>query len=97
MGVRRGNDMFFQQELFKDEGSLGVLYENIIKTAMHTVTAEDIANFLGKRFSVLFEGEAGSRYNKKTSTVFSRLLPCSRTRLTGIWDLYRRLTIPATG
>jgi hypothetical protein len=51
--------------VFKDGGSLGVLYENIIKTAMHTVTPEDIANFLGKRFSVLFEGEAESRYNKR--------------------------------
>ncbi|MDR2053977.1 MAG: hypothetical protein LBP80_11245, partial [Treponema sp.] len=44
----------------KDERSLEPLYENIIKTAMHTVTPEDIANFPGKRFSVLFEGEAGS-------------------------------------
>ena len=51
--------------VFKDEKFLEVLYENIIKTAMHTVTPEDIANFLGKRFSVLFEGEAGSRYNKR--------------------------------
>jgi hypothetical protein len=50
---------------FKDEKTLEVLYENIIKTAMHTVTPEDIANFPGKRFSVLFEGEAGSRYTKR--------------------------------
>jgi hypothetical protein len=32
---------------------------------MHTVTPEDIASFLGKRFSVLFEGEVGSKYNKR--------------------------------
>jgi hypothetical protein len=51
--------------VFKDEKNFEVMYENIIKTAMHTVTPEDIANFLGKRFSVLFEGEAGSRYNKR--------------------------------
>jgi DNA-binding HxlR family transcriptional regulator len=56
---------YAQDIVFKDEKSLEVLYENIIKTAMHTVTPEDIANFLGKRFSVLFEGEAGSRYNKR--------------------------------
>ena len=51
--------------VFKTANSLKPLYDNIIKTAMHTVTPEDIANFLGKRFSVLFEGEAGSKYNKR--------------------------------
>lgn len=51
--------------LFKDSETLKPLYDNIIKTAMHTVTPDNIANFLGKRFSVLFEGEAGSKYNKR--------------------------------
>ena len=51
--------------LFKDERSLKPLYDNIIKTAMHTVTPDNIANFLGKRFSVLFEGEAGSRLGRR--------------------------------
>ena len=51
--------------VFKSVENLKPLYDNIIKTAMHTVTPEDIANFLGKRFSVLFEGEAGSKYNKR--------------------------------
>ena len=51
--------------VFKDASTLGPLYDNITKTAMHTVTPDDIASFLGKRFSVLFEGEAGSRYNKR--------------------------------
>jgi hypothetical protein len=51
--------------VFKNSETLKPIYENIIKTAMHTVTPDDIANFLGKRFSVLFEGEAGSKYNKR--------------------------------
>jgi hypothetical protein len=51
--------------LFRDESSLKPLYDNIIKTAMHTVTPDNIANFLGKRFSVLFEGEAGSRLGRR--------------------------------
>jgi len=51
--------------IFKNSETLEPVYENIIKTAMHTVTPDDIANFLGKRFSVLFEGETGSRYNKR--------------------------------
>jgi hypothetical protein len=32
---------------------------------MHTITPENISNFLGKRFSNLFEGESGTRYNKR--------------------------------
>jgi hypothetical protein len=51
--------------IFKDISSLEPIYDNIITTAMHTITPEDIANFLGKRFSLQFEGEAGSRYNKR--------------------------------
>jgi len=51
--------------VFKSADCLKPLYDNIIETAMHTVTPENIANFLGKRFSVQFEGEAGSRYNKR--------------------------------
>jgi len=51
--------------VFKTSESLKPLYDNIIKTAMHTVTPDDIANFLGKRFSVQFEGEAGSKFNKR--------------------------------
>ena len=51
--------------IFKSEEALKPLYDNIIKTAMHTVTPENIANFLGKRFSVLFEGEAGSRLGRR--------------------------------
>jgi hypothetical protein len=51
--------------VFKNVESLKPIYDNIIKTAMHTVTPDNIANFLGKRFSVLFEGEVGSKYNKR--------------------------------
>ena len=51
--------------VFKDPETLKPLYNNIIETAMHTITPENIANFLGKRFSFQFDGEAGSRYNKR--------------------------------
>jgi hypothetical protein len=51
--------------IFESEEALKPLYDNIIKTAMHTVTPDNIANFLGKRFSVLFEGEAGSRLGRR--------------------------------
>ena len=41
------------------------IFRPVTDTAMHTITPENIANFLGKRFSLQFEGEAGSRYNKR--------------------------------
>ena len=51
--------------IFKNADVLKPVYDNIITTAMHTITPENIANYLGKRFSFQFEGEAGSRYNKR--------------------------------
>jgi len=51
--------------IFKDYDTLKPIYDNIITTAMHTITPENIANFLGKRFSFQFEGEVGSRFNKR--------------------------------
>ena len=51
--------------IFESEEALKPLFDNIIKTAMHTVTPDNIANFLGKRFSLQFEGEAGSRLGRR--------------------------------
>jgi hypothetical protein len=51
--------------VFKDVRALKPLYDNIIKTAMHTVTPTDITNFLGKKFTLRFEGEMGSSYNTR--------------------------------
>jgi hypothetical protein len=60
--------------IFKSAGILKPIYDNIITTAMHTITPENIANFLGKRFSLQFEGEAGSRYNKRILGI--KCTPC---------------------
>jgi len=51
--------------VFKKQDELKPLYDNIVKTVMHTVTPENIATFLGKRLTVKFEGEMGSRYNER--------------------------------
>jgi hypothetical protein len=51
--------------IFKEQDELKPIYDNIVKTAMHTVTPENIATFLGKRLTVKFEGEMGSRYNER--------------------------------
>jgi len=51
--------------LFVSEEALKPLFDNIIKTSMHTVMPDNIANFLGKRFSVQFDGEVGSRLGRR--------------------------------
>ena len=51
--------------VFKSQEELSSIYSNIIKTAMHTITPDNIATFLGKRLTVKFEGEAGNRYNER--------------------------------
>jgi hypothetical protein len=51
--------------VFKNREELSSIYSNIVKTAMHTVTPENIATFLGKRLTVKFKGEAGNRYNER--------------------------------
>ena len=51
--------------VFKEQNELKPIYDNIVKTAMNTVTPENIATFLGKRLTVKFEGEMGSRYNER--------------------------------
>jgi hypothetical protein len=51
--------------IWKNQDELKPVYDNIIKTVMHTVTPENIATFLGKRLTVKFEGEMGSLYNER--------------------------------
>jgi hypothetical protein len=51
--------------IFKKQDELKPIYDNIIKTAMYTITPENIATFLGKRLTVKFEGEMGNRYNER--------------------------------
>jgi len=51
--------------IFNNADVLKPIYDNIITTAMHTITPENIANYLGKRFSLQYDGETGSRYNKR--------------------------------
>jgi len=51
--------------VFKNREELSPVYSNIVKTAMHTITPDNIATFLGKRLTVKFEGESGNRYNER--------------------------------
>jgi len=48
--------------IFKSREALAGIYEDITKTAVHTVKVNNIATFLGKRFTKAFNEEAGSKY-----------------------------------
>jgi hypothetical protein len=49
--------------VFRRQADLGPLYENLSRTAIHTVKPDNIATFLGKKLSPQFEGEMGNRFN----------------------------------
>lgn len=51
--------------LFARPEDLAPLYEGMVRTAVHVVKAEDVATFLGRKLSPLYQGEAGNRFNTR--------------------------------
>jgi hypothetical protein len=49
--------------VFRKQADLQAIYENLARTAVHTVKPDNIATFLGRKFSPQFEGEMGNRFN----------------------------------
>ena len=49
--------------VFRRQSDLQPLYQELIRTAIHTVKADDIATFLGKKLTGHYQGEMGNRYN----------------------------------
>ena len=49
--------------VFHKQADLKPLYENVNRTAIHTVKPDNIATFLGKKRSPQFEGEMGNRFD----------------------------------
>jgi hypothetical protein len=49
--------------VFRKQADLQAIYENLARTAIHTVKPDNIATFLGRKLSPQFEGEAGNRFN----------------------------------
>ena len=49
--------------VFRQQADLQAIYENLARTAIHTVKPDNIATFLGRKLSPQFEGEAGNRFN----------------------------------
>ena len=51
--------------IFHSRDDLASLYDSLIRTAVHAVKADDIATFLGKKLSPLYEGELGSSFHTR--------------------------------
>jgi hypothetical protein len=49
--------------VFGKQADLQPIYENLSRTAIHTVKPDNIATFLGKKLVPQFEGEMGNRFN----------------------------------
>ena len=49
--------------VFRKQADLQAIYENLARTAIHTVKPDNIATFLGRKLSPQFEGEMGNRFN----------------------------------
>lgn len=49
--------------VFGRQAALQPLYQELIRTAIHTVKADDIATFLGKKLNGNYQDEMGNRYN----------------------------------
>jgi hypothetical protein len=49
--------------VFRKQADLQAIYENLARTAIHTVKPDNIATFLGRKLSPQFAGEMGNRFN----------------------------------
>jgi predicted transcriptional regulator len=49
--------------VFKKQSDLQQIYSELIATAIHTVTPENIATFLGQKLDPRYQGEVGNNYN----------------------------------
>jgi len=51
--------------IFKSREALKPIYEDLVRTAIHSVKPENVATFLGRKLSTQFEGEIGSDYHTR--------------------------------
>jgi hypothetical protein len=49
--------------VFRKQADLQAIYENLARTAIHTVKPDNIATFPGRKLSTQYEGEMGNRFN----------------------------------
>jgi len=51
--------------IFKKQSDLKPLYDNLVKTAIHSVKPENITSFLGKKLNLNYQGEVGNNFNTR--------------------------------
>jgi hypothetical protein len=51
--------------VFKKQADLGVLYDQIVRTAIHSVKPENIATFLGRKLHGNYQGDMGNNFNTR--------------------------------
>jgi hypothetical protein len=49
--------------VFRKQADVAAIYDNLARTAIHTVKPDNIATFLGRKLSTQYEGERGNRFN----------------------------------
>src|SRR3954447_9584291 len=49
--------------VFHRQADLAAIYDNLVRTAIHTVKPDNIATFLGRKLNSQYEGEMGNRFN----------------------------------
>ena len=49
--------------VFHRQADLTAIYDNLVRTAIHTVKPDNIATFLGRKLNSQYEGEMGNRFN----------------------------------
>lgn len=49
--------------VFRRQANLAAIYDNLTRTAIHTVKPDNIATFLGRKLSTQYQGEVGNRFN----------------------------------
>ena len=65
--------------VFYRQADLGAIYENLTRTAIHSVKADNIATFLGKKLHGNYQDEMGNRFNVRIEG----------TRINTPWDRLR--------
>jgi hypothetical protein len=65
--------------VFRRQADLQPLYENLSRTAIHTVKPDNIATFLGRKLDTRYEGEMGNRFNVRIegTRIKHTMGPCS--------------------
>lgn len=51
--------------IFKKQSDLQLIYEPLIRTAIHSVKSENIASFLGQKLHGNYQGEMGNNFNTR--------------------------------